>query len=129
MEVIVTRNMTVAEGGVTRQFTPSDKPVSVSADVAHRLFRSGAAFKASLRDGKVTSDASKDPNAGNVNPNADPNSPTGPLTTTGPDTEPEVDLDGMTKAELLDYAAGLNHPVDVNDSMLKADILKAIKGA
>lgn len=44
-------------------------------------------------------------------------------------TEPEpVDLDGMTKAELLAYAAE-NGITGVSSSMLKADILAAIKAA
>lgn len=36
-------------------------------------------------------------------------------------------MDGMTKAELLDYAAE-NGVEGVNDAMRKADILAAIKG-
>lgn len=42
--------------------------------------------------------------------------------------EPDVNLDGMTKAELLAYAAekGIT---GVSSSMLKADILAAIKAA
>ncbi len=39
-----------------------------------------------------------------------------------------VDLDGMTKAELLDYAQD-NGISGVNGGMLKADILAEIKGA
>lgn len=38
------------------------------------------------------------------------------------------DLDSMTKAELLAYAEQ-NGITEVNSSMLKADILAAIKGA
>lgn len=39
-----------------------------------------------------------------------------------------VDLDSMTKAELLEYAAA-NNIKGVNSSMLKADILTVIKEA
>ena len=39
-----------------------------------------------------------------------------------------VDLDSMTKAQLLEYAAA-NGISGVNSSMLKADILAAIKEA
>lgn len=43
--------------------------------------------------------------------------------------EPEsVNLDGMTKAQLLEYAAEKGIP-GVSSSMLKADILAAIKAA
>lgn len=41
---------------------------------------------------------------------------------------PSVDLDSMTKAQLLDYAAE-NGIEGVNSSMLKADILAVIKEA
>lgn len=40
----------------------------------------------------------------------------------------DVDLDSMTKAELLEYAEQ-NNISGVNSSMLKADILSTIKGA
>ena len=42
--------------------------------------------------------------------------------------KPEANLDGMTKAELLAYAAE-NGIEGVSSSMLKADILAAIKAA
>lgn len=107
MDVIITRNMTVADdGGSARQFSKSDKPVSVSADVAHRLFRAGAAFKASLREGKVTSDESKG-SAGKA--------------------KAEKTVDDMTKAELISHAE--ENEIEVDASANKADILETIKTA
>ncbi|MED1642302.1 hypothetical protein P4U99_03590 [Brevibacillus agri] len=41
-----------------------------------------------------------------------------------PETQP--DLDAMTKTELLEFAAGIE---GVSSTMLKADIIAAIKGA
>jgi hypothetical protein len=45
-----------------------------------------------------------------------------------PSSDDPVDLDSMTKAQLLEYAAN-NGIEGVNSSMLKADILAAIKSA
>lgn len=43
-------------------------------------------------------------------------------------SSPEVDLDAMTKAQLLQYAE--DHGISgLSSSMLKADIIAAIKGA
>ena len=44
----------------------------------------------------------------------------------GADPEAAQSLDSMTKAELLDYAAGLG--VEADDSMTKAEIRDAIGG-
>jgi hypothetical protein len=45
-----------------------------------------------------------------------------------PASDDPVDLDGMTKAQLLEFAA-TNGITGVSSSMLKADILNTIKGA
>jgi hypothetical protein len=45
-----------------------------------------------------------------------------------PASDDPVDFDGMTKAQLLEYAAA-NGITGVSSSMLKADILAAIKEA
>ena len=111
MKAVITRDMVVANAkGEAEQFRKGDKPVEVDVDTYRRLNRAGAAVAAS---------------DDNTADNTETHGVAGGRGDEGPRDESGVDLNGMTKDELADYAKENGYTVDA--SKKKADIIADIR--